>query len=133
MHFNFKKKPEAVLKAGGYKRIVNGSFIRKVGPDRFHVWIKSRTLIDIHYDIYVDGGKSHFAPHLPVTITEEFKRLQAIESKIYEKQEKSEKQKLHEERQAKEQATKKERQLQKELAKRHIYYPNEQKVDVAQA
>lgn len=125
MTIKFKNNTDHVMMNARYKKHWGG-YIKLDGfSGRYHAKILKGNTVQLHYDIFVDGGKKHFCVPMPLKISEEVSRLKIIDNQTYAPKEKSEKQKAHEERQRKEQEAKKERQLQKELARRHLYYPDE--------
>lgn len=79
MKFVFKNNAVDILKAGKYEKRRNGSYIRREVGGRFHVYIYSSRVIDMHYDLYVDGGKRHFTAPLYGRMKEEFQSLSLID------------------------------------------------------
>lgn len=72
---NYRIRPAKALKRVGYMhRVAEDDFIlldAHIG--RFHAKIIDTQVINLHYDIFVDG--SHWAPRLPIKVGGEKKRI----------------------------------------------------------
>jgi len=85
MKFAFKNKAVDILSKAGYIKRTNGSYIRKERGGRFHVYLYGNKKIDMHYDLYVAGGRRHFTAPVPTKLKEENQTLQVIDQ-TYEKE-----------------------------------------------
>lgn len=81
-----KNEAKALLLACGYKKHFD-SFIKKDHGGRFHARVLGSRRIELHYDLFIDGGRSHFAPPMPIKTGAELKFIQKIdeENKIKDK------------------------------------------------
>ena len=75
LHIN----PDTLLEKAGYTRLPNGSYIRYDEGGRFHAYVRSKSSINFHYDVYVSkNSRSHFSLPMPRKMSEELTRLKGM-------------------------------------------------------